>query len=397
MPARQNNESNNCMTAAHLSPDHTFIAELTLGGSGPKVAVKDCLDIKGTVTTCGSAVLKEAAPAQDHAEIVEHLLAKGFQIIGKTNMHEFAYGITGINHTFGTPINPKWPDRTPGGSSSGSAAAVAQNLCDFSIGTDTGGSVRQPAICCGIYGIKPTFGRVSRVGCYPAVTSLDCIGVFTRSAAELSGAMAAIDPTFREIAPFEPQLGFVPSFELIDEPLIYQLMGKVGSDTRLSLAERDLPNFLKAFEAGLTAIGREASNAYGAYLRAGSSSGDLGEDVRTRLEGVTNITDEELAAAEQVRALFSSEVDRALEGVDALITPALPIIPPKLSEASDALKLIPQTRFLRPFNLSGHPALVLPISVGHEKLPSGIQLVGRKGEDEKLCALATWLDENWRY
>jgi amidase len=111
-------------------------------------------------------------------------------------MHELAYGMTGINSAFGTPVNPCWPDRIPGGPSSGSAVGVAAGLCDIALGTDTGSSVRQPAICCGIHGIKPTFGRISRKGCLPSTGTLDCVGLFARSAEMLTRGMAAADPGF---------------------------------------------------------------------------------------------------------------------------------------------------------------------------------------------------------
>ena len=113
--------------------------------------------------------------------MVKNILKADCEIIGKTNLHELAFGITGINHAFGTPINPKYPELIPGGSSSGSAAAVAAKQADFTLGTDTGGSIRMPAACCGVYGLKPTFGRVSRKGVYPPSSSLDCVGPFANS------------------------------------------------------------------------------------------------------------------------------------------------------------------------------------------------------------------------
>lgn len=372
--------------------DATLILPLDLGGDGLRVAVKDCIDIVGTTTSCGSACLKDAPVAQQNAEIVDHLLAHNCKIIGKANMHEFAYGVTGINRTFGTPINPKWPDKITGGSSSGSASAVAQGLCDFAIGTDTGGSVRQPAICCGIFGIKPTFGRVSRHGCSPAQTSLDCIGVFTRSASELAQAMSCIDPTFQNVRTFQPKIGLVRASDMVEEQLIEDMMTNISQDPRLSVTELSLPLFAEAFDAGLTIIGREASIAYGSFVQNG---GPLGADVLARLKNVMQITDSQVAEAEQVRTDFSAQIDLALEQFDVLMSPALPTIPPNLDEADDPRKLLPLTRLLRPFNLSGHPALVLPIPVGDAQQPAGIQLIGRKGEDEKLCAAATWLENNW--
>jgi amidase len=162
-------------TATHAAADAVFVRPLALGGDGLSVGVKDSIDIAGYPTQAGSATLEDAPAALAHAAVVQSLLDGGCRIVGKTNMHELAFGVTGINHFTGTPINPRYPDRVPGGSSSGSAVAVALGVVDFAIGTDTGGSIRIPASCCGVYGLKPTYGRVSRAGAHPATSSLDCI------------------------------------------------------------------------------------------------------------------------------------------------------------------------------------------------------------------------------
>ncbi len=144
-----------------------FVQRLDLGGAGPRVAVKDTIDIAGYPTRAGSRALADVPPATAHAEVVERVLAAGCRIVGKTNLHELAFGVTGLNDWTGTALNPSFPDRVPGGSSSGSAAAVAAEEADFALGTDTGGSIRIPAACCGVFGLKPTFGRVSRAGSPP--------------------------------------------------------------------------------------------------------------------------------------------------------------------------------------------------------------------------------------
>src|SRR4029077_2049990 len=129
-----------------------FVQTMELGGRGPTVAVKDSIDIAGFPTRMGSACLAAAPVAEEHAAVVQSLLAAGCRIVGKTNLHELAYGVTGINRWAGTPLNPRAPGRVPGGSSSGSAVAVAAGLADFALGNDTGGSIRIPAACCGVYG-----------------------------------------------------------------------------------------------------------------------------------------------------------------------------------------------------------------------------------------------------
>ena len=177
--------------------DSIFVQRLQLGGDGPRVGIKDSIDVAGFATRMGSACLADAPPAAQHAAVVRALLEAGCRIVGKTNLHELAYGVTGINRWSGTPANPRAPGRVPGGSSSGSAVAVAAGLVDFSLGTDTGGSIRIPAACCGVYGLKPSYGRVSRRGVHPSASSLDCVGPLGRDMPMIERAMAMIDPTFR--------------------------------------------------------------------------------------------------------------------------------------------------------------------------------------------------------
>ena len=162
----------------------------------PSIAIKDSIDIAGYATTAASRALADVPPASEHAEVVQRLLDAGWRITGKTNMHELAFGMTGINDLHGTPPNPQDPARIPGGSSSGSASAVGQHLVDAALGTDTGGSIRGPAACCGVIGLKPTFGRVSRDGVAPRVTTLDCVGPFARDMDTIIRVMSAIDPSF---------------------------------------------------------------------------------------------------------------------------------------------------------------------------------------------------------
>src|SRR5580700_6083389 len=190
--------------------DSIFVQPLQLGGDGPRVGIKDSIDVAGFATRMGSACLADAPPAAQHAVVVRALLAAGCRIVGKTNLHELAYGVTGINRWSGTPTNPRAPERVPGGSSSGSAVAVAAGLVDFSLGTDTGGSIRIPAACCGVYGLKPSYGRVSRRGVHPAHSSLDCVGPFARDIPMLERAMQALDRSFHPQAlPAHGTVGWV--------------------------------------------------------------------------------------------------------------------------------------------------------------------------------------------
>ncbi|THF47103.1 amidase [Allorhizobium terrae] len=365
-----------------------FVATIALGDpNGPRVAIKDCIDIEGMVTRCGSEALSTAAPAARHATVIDHILTSGCQIVAKARMHELAYGMTGVNLFEGTPINPRWPDRIPGGSSSGSAVATAAGLVDFAIGTDTGGSVRQPAICCGVIGLKPSFGRVDRTGAQPAQSSLDCIGPFARTISMIERAMAAIDPTFRvESLDSAPRIASLALDDKIDPQMAQAARAVQSRDgSTVELVTLDLLD--DAFAAGMTIIARETLLANAHLLDAGAP---LGDDVRKRLEGARLVSDADMTAAEDVRQRFSAQVDAILDNYDVLLTPAMPIAPPLLSEARDPSKVLSLTRYLRPFNLSGHPAIVLPTKTA-DGLPSGIQLVARKGQDAHLCAIARWL------
>jgi amidase len=369
-----------------VSMDRTsaFVQPLDIGPQGGlSFAVKDCIDIAGHVTASGSAALVDRTPACANARVIDDLLAAGGRIIGKAKMHELAFGMTGINTAFGTPVNPRWPERIPGGSSSGSAAAVAAGLCDAALGTDTGGSVRQPAICCGVYGIKPTFGRISRKGCHPAQSSLDCIGLFARSPATLMRAMAVIDPGFTpETLTRAPRAARIKADNLepkVGEPLVYGLLEGMPDAGYVELA-----GMAEAFDAAMVVIGAETYAACSDLL----DDPRLGEDVRSRIAAAGAITPGEIRKAEETRTRFTAEVDATLANVDVLITPALPAIPPTLSEAGDPKTVLQLTRFLRPFNLTGHPAIVLPVS---GDLPLGLQIIGRKGEDARLCAVAEWM------
>jgi amidase len=361
--------------------ESVFVQRMQLGADGLRVGIKDSIDIAGYPTRAGSGALADAAPATRHAAVVQALLQGGCRIVGKTNMHELAYGVTGVNLRTGTPINTRYPDRVPGGSSSGSAVAVAAKLVDFAIGTDTGGSIRVPATCCGTYGLKPTYGRVSREGVYPVTSTLDCVGPFARDLTVIEQAMTLIDPSFRsEPLPRAVRLGVV---KVAAEPAISARFSAVLADADVTLLPIELPSFEEAFAAGLTIIGAETWAAFGYLI----DSKMLGTDVRTRLLAARDVSHDALKAAETRRVAFRAEVDRALEKVDALVLPTMPDVPLSLAAAADALAALRVTALVRPFNVSGHPALTLPFETD-TGLPMGLQLVGHHNADAALCAMA---------
>lgn len=362
-----------------------LVFEGLLGKPGRTVAIKDSINVAGWPTRAGSQAFADAAPAARHADVVAALLNDGWQVIGKAGMHELAFGVTGINDWAGTPINPQAPDRIPGGSSSGSAAIVAQGAVDIAIGTDTGGSVRMPAACCGVYGFKPTFGRLSRTGVQPARSTLDCVGPMARDIHGIVAAMAAMDSSF---TPEPSARGYRVGVLAVEcAAPVAAAMAQALQHSSWQCSEAQLPLLDDAFEAGLTVINVETWAAFGEL----TGQGLLGADVEARLLKASATTVEALARAEGVRQAFSAQVDQLLEHFDALALPSLPRLPPLLEEVRNGAPVIDLTRFLRPFNLSGHPALSIPVACPGSALKAGLQLVGRKGGDAQLCAIGASL------
>ena len=350
----------------------TIVVErLELGGAGRTVMVIDTIDIAGHPTRASSRALEEAPDAERHAEVVQALLDAGCRIIGKTSLHELAFGTTGLNAWTGTAENPRYPGRIPGGSSSGSAAAVAAGLCDFSLGTDTGGSVRVPAACCGVFGLKPTFGRVSRAGVMPAETTLDCVGPFAASIGLLIEAMTAIDPSFSALPTVSGiRIGVVP---VAANPEVQAALDAVLEAADFPLEVMPLPGMQAAYDAGLAIINRETWNGCGHLVETGL----VGADIAARLLAASNTSD----------AAFTAEVDAALARCPILALPTMPDYPALVADAFDTRAAIGMTAFVRPFNLTGHPALSIPFE-GASELPVGLQLVAAKGADELLLAVA---------
>lgn len=364
------------------------VYEATLIGLGRhRVIIKDSIDIKGLRTTLGSCALLDIAPATKNADVINHLLAHDCQIVGKAVMHELAYGITGINYHFGTPTNPKYPELIPGGSSSGSAVAIAENLAEFSLGTDTGGSIRMPAACCGVYGLKPTFARVSRNGVHPKDTSLDCVGPFANSVDAIELAMQCIDPTFK---PF-PLINKPPRLALLDvdaEEVVKSTLLQELKNTGIAYEFVKAESFKAAFEAGMHVINYETWQAFG-HL---TETGKIADDVQQRLLKASATTLEQVDKANQIREKFRKEIDDILEKFDAICLPTLPKIPPKVVDAANTVAFLNLTALVRPFNLSGHPAITIPYETAQGQ-PVGLQLVAKHHADEQLCAIAKYISD----
>lgn len=365
-----------------------FVQNLDITGNGgdrgPTVAIKDTIDVAGFPTRAGSRALAGAGAAGEHADVVATLLAAGWRIVGKTTMHELAFGTTGINHWAGTPANPRFPAFVPGGSSSGSAAAVAAGLADAALGTDTGGSVRIPAACCGVFGLKPSFGRVSRKGVLPGRTTLDCVGPFAATMERLVACMAAIDPGFGALP---DTAGLTIGLVAVDaDPAIADAVRRAVQASGLPVRDVRLPGMAAAYDAGLSVINAETWAACGSLLAGGL----VGPDVAQRLLAASRTTAEALDRAEAVRASFTAEVDTLLETAPILALPTMAGPPPRIDAAADTSRLVGMTTLVRPFNLSGHPAIAIPLPA-IDGAPASLQLVAAKGADERLCAAAALL------
>lgn len=371
-----------------VTESNGYVQRFTLGEGDLCFAVKDTLDIAGFPTRAGCPALENRPAATQHAEVVATLLHQGCILTGKTTLHELAFGVTGINPWSGTPRNPQFPALIPGGSSSGSAAVVASGEVDFALGTDTGGSVRMPAACCGVLGLKPTYGTVSREGVMPAHSSLDCVGIFARQARVLRQVLTRLAIPVNAPLTALPAIGFIPAAT----PEIDSLLLNALAQLDLHPQQIDLPRLNDAHRAGLTLISHENWQAFNPLL----SSDAVSADVAARIRAGESIDADAMNTAENIRQIFTAEVDSQLATTPLLALATLPELPPTLAEAQDPLSVVNLTRLVRPFNLSGHPALSLPMGEINGR-PVALQLVAAKGQDGLLVQAAEWLTGRRRH
>ncbi len=370
-----------------VTESNGYVERFTLGEGDLCFAVKDTLDIAGYPTRAGCPALAASPAAEQHADVVATLLGQGCVLTGKTTLHELAFGVTGINPWSGTPVNPRFPDLIPGGSSSGSAAVVASGEVDFALGTDTGGSVRMPAACCGILGLKPTYGRLSRAGVMPAHSSLDCVGIFARSSSVLRQVLTRLAIPVNAPLTMLPAIGFIPAATVEIDSLLLNALAQID----LRPQQTELPLLGDAHRAGLTVISHENWQAFSPLL----SDDRVSADVATRIRAGASIDTDALKSAEDIRRIFTAQVDAQLANTPLLALATLPELPPTLDEAQDPLTVVNLTRLVRPFNLSGHPALTLPMGELQGR-PVALQLVAAKGEEGLLVQAAEWLAERRR-
>lgn len=381
---------------------------------GIPIGLKDLYATKGIKTTGGSKILADWVPAED-AGVVTRLRQAGAIVLGKLNMHEFAYGPEGLNLNYGHAWNP-WDAKThriAGGSSSGSGVAVAAGLCPGALGSDTGGSIRIPAALCGITGLKPTYGRVSRFGVLPLAWSLDHAGPMTRTAADAAlmlEAMAGHDPRdptssalpvpdYTKALTGEARglrVGLLRAFFLESAGLVLrqavEQAVKVLEELGATVTEVSLTTAQHAAGTSFAIVGPEALTYHEAWIK--SRPDDYAPDVRERLQAGAFISATQYLRAQQARVLIRNELDAALSELDLLLAPATPIVATPVGQTEVTIEhekydvRSSLTRFTRIFNLSGHPVCTVPCGLTAAGLPIGMQIVGRAFDEATVLRLA---------
>jgi Asp-tRNA(Asn)/Glu-tRNA(Gln) amidotransferase A subunit family amidase len=319
------------------------------------------------------------------AEAVLRLEQAGYANVGKTNLHEFAYGVSSQNPHFGTVPNPVAPGRLAGGSSGGSAAALAAGLADAALGSDSGGSIRIPAACCGVVGFKPTFDLVPLDGCFPLAPSFDHVGPMARSVGDCTAMLAALAPGFRaEQAVSLEEVEVAVAWTALADPLVRERVERAATQF-----PRARPVDFPPLEGIQHAFMREVADVHRSLFP--ERSDEYGDNVRTKVERCLQVTDTEAEASQRTREAYRDAAERALGDADLLLTPTLALVAPPadVQELDVRLRMI---QFTIPFNALGWPALALPCGPAEDGLPASVQLVGRPGDDALVLAVGSALE-----
>ena len=361
-----------------------LITETTPEAGGTTLAVKDLFDTAGVRTTYGSAVFGDHVPDAT-AEAVLRLERAGYASIGKANLHEFAWGITSENPHHGWVPNPVAPGRVSGGSSGGCGAALAAGLAEAALGTDSAGSIRIPAACCGITGFKPTYGLVPIDGCFPLAKSFDHAGPMARDVAGCERMMTALVPGF-EPAELESlaelRVGVVWTERA--DPLVRERVERAAAafpDRRA--IELPLPEGIYA------AFAREAVEVHAGHFHELRSI--YGDNVAAKLERAMRLTDAEVDAAWAERDRYRERIAVATEDLDLVVSPTVAMVAPPAGIGDLALRerMIELTF---PWSVVGAPALALPCGPAEDGLPASVQLAGRRGDDGLVLAAGRLLE-----
>jgi amidase len=335
----------------------TWVIQLDSSGDGPRLAVKDCIDVAGLPTTVGCPVVAEMAePAASDAAVVAAARQAGARIVGKTGLTELCWSANGVNHWAGTPVNPRDPRRLPGGSSSGSAVAVATGETDISFGTDTAGSVRVPAACCGVAGLKTSWGRVSVDGVYPLAPSLDTVGPLGRDVAAVEAGMALIEPGFAAPPWNGPLMAGRLAADGVDgevDPAVDTAVDRALAAAGITVMPVTCGDLEEARQASGVIIDAEGfrSNAYLMPYLA-----QLSPHVMRNLERGARLSSADRAAADVAGERMREALLALLADFPVLVSPTLIGQPPLLGEHAFAMTLL-----TAPANLAGLPALALPV------------------------------------
>ena len=379
---------------------------------GVPLALKDLYYVKGIRNTSGSRLYDDFVPDYD-CTIAARFREAGGILLGKLNLHQFAYGPTGENPDYGHMHNPWNPERMAGGSSGGSGSAAASGQCTLTMGSDTGGSVRIPAALCGLAGLKPTYGRLSRYGLTPLSWCLDHPGPMTRTVEDCALVMNAVagydpkDPASADVP--VPDYAAALTRDIVGlrvgvprEYFEYPLDPQVEAATRkaidtlrelgASVTEVSWPMYRYAMAISNTILMAEATAYHSKVIRA--SGPQLDPMVRIRLEAGAFISAADYVQAQRARSLFIRESRELLEGVDLLVGPTEPITAPTIGDARVQIgdtvvgAIAALTQYTRPFNLNGFPAITVPCGFSGDGLPIGLQLAGRPFDEETVLRAA---------
>ena len=369
-------------------PPGVFLALPDETPTGTPLAVKDLFDTAGLVTTYGSPLFADHMPSVSAPAVVA-LEAAGYGVVGKTNLHEFAYGTTSENPHFGVVPNPRAPGRVAGGSSGGSAAALALGACELALGTDSGGSIRIPAACCGVVGFKPSFGLVSLDGCFPLAPSFDHAGPMARDVATCEEALRVLAPGFEAMTldsldELEVAVAWLDDADPLVRARVEEAAALFPRRRALDLPEPEGVGRLFMHEVA------------GVHAELFPENAELyGEDLRIKIERCFEVTDTEAERAARTREEYRERIEELLEGFDLVLTPTLPVVAPAIGAGAPGdLEVREQLiSFTFPFNVLGWPALALPCGSAEDGLPASVQVIARTGRDALVLAAGKLLEK----
>ncbi len=363
---------------------NAFISISAESGAGTVVAVKDLVDVAGMATTAGGIILPDT-PALEDARVVKEIRRHGCVVVGKTNLHEFAYGVTSANPHYGAVRNPHDTSRVAGGSSGGSAVAVATGMCDWAIGSDTGGSIRIPASLCGVVGFKPALGSIETAGVFPLSRSLDTLGPMAADVATAAAAYSMMSGESLAVEPVrDPRLG-VPAAWVAD---LDEDTARAWDSVAAGVSEVDFPDRAELAQVGLTILLVEAAALHREWVKQFPEK--YGADVLALIQRGLEVLAVDFEAALLALPRLREKARLAMEGIDALIVPATAIVAPLVSAGLEVRE--PLTRYTRPLNTTGQPVVCLPAPTSG--LPVGIQVVGRT--NSATIGVAATLEMEWQ-